>query len=116
MLDTGGGRARVSPVDGRSWEAALVVVAIGLAPDLALAESAGVDLGPDRAGVVVDHAGRTSVPGTWAAGDLALRPSSYTPGAQRAEHWQPAQAHGTEVGRALAAVAPPRRAGPAAVF
>ena len=105
VLDTGDphGPVLVESTDGRSWRAGLVVVAVGLAPDVALAESAGVDLGPDRSGVVVGHAGRTSVPGVWAAGDLALRPSSYTSGAMRAEHWQSAQDHGTAVGRALAA-------------
>jgi 3-phenylpropionate/trans-cinnamate dioxygenase ferredoxin reductase subunit len=76
---------------------------MGLQPDLALATSAGLDTGPAGAGVVVDHHGRTSVPGVWAAGDLALRPSSYVDGVRRAEHWQSAQDHGTAVGRALAA-------------
>jgi 3-phenylpropionate/trans-cinnamate dioxygenase ferredoxin reductase subunit len=102
VLDTGD-RVLVESADGRGWEAALVVVAVGLRPDLDLAESAGLDLGPDRAGVVVDHAGRTSVAGIHAAGDVTLRPSSYTSGAQRAEHWQAAQNHGTAVGRAVAA-------------
>ncbi len=107
VLDTGapGGGVLVESTDGRAWEVALVVVAVGLAPELGLAESAGLDLGPDRAGVVVDHLGRTSVPGVWAAGDVTLRPSSYTPGVQRAEHWQAAQSHGTAVGRAVAAAA-----------
>ncbi|GAA1913774.1 NAD(P)/FAD-dependent oxidoreductase [Nocardioides marmoribigeumensis] len=102
VLDTGR-EVLLGSVDGRAWSAALVVVAVGLAPDLTLADSAGLDVGPDRAGVVVDHAGRTSVPGVWAAGDLTLRPSSYVEGVQRAEHWQAAQNHGTAVGRALAA-------------
>jgi NADPH-dependent 2,4-dienoyl-CoA reductase/sulfur reductase-like enzyme len=100
VLDTGRD-VLVGSMDGRSWTASLVVVAVGLEPDLALAASAGVET--HDAGVVVDHAGRTSVPGVWAAGDLTVRPSSYTPGAQRAEHWAAAQAHGTAVGRALAA-------------
>lgn len=102
VLDTGSG-VLVESADGRSWEAASVVVSVGLEPDLALADSAGLDTGPDAAGVVVDHHGRTSVPGVWAAGDLALRPSSYVDGVRRAEHWQSAQDHGTAVGRALAA-------------
>ena len=102
VLDTGD-RVLVESADGRGWEAGLVVVAIGLEPDLTLADSAGLDVGPERAGVLVDDLGRTSVAGVWATGDVALRPSSYTSGAERAEHWQSAQAHGTAVGRALAA-------------
>jgi NADPH-dependent 2,4-dienoyl-CoA reductase/sulfur reductase-like enzyme len=102
VLDTGD-RVLVESADGRGWEAGLAVVSVGLAPELALAATAGLDLGPDRSGVVVDPAGRTSVDGIWAAGDVTLRPSSYTVGAQRAEHWQAAQNHGTAVGRALAA-------------
>ncbi len=105
LIDTGdpAGQVLVESADGRSWEAGLVVVAIGLEPDLTLADSAGLDVGPDRAGVLVDGLGRTSAAGVWAAGDLALRPSSYTSRAERAEHWQSAQSHGTAVGRALAA-------------
>jgi NADPH-dependent 2,4-dienoyl-CoA reductase/sulfur reductase-like enzyme len=102
VLDTGE-TVLVESADGRGWEAGLVVVAVGLEPDLTLADSAGLDVGPDRAGVLVDGCGRTSVAGVFAAGDLALRPSSYTQRAERAEHWQSAQSHGTAVGRAVAA-------------
>jgi 3-phenylpropionate/trans-cinnamate dioxygenase ferredoxin reductase subunit len=100
VLDTGDG-VLVGAADGRTWEAGLVVVSVGLAPDLALATGAGLASRPD--GVVVDQHGRTCVADIWAAGDLALRPSSYVDGVRRAEHWQSAQDHGTAVGRALAA-------------
>lgn len=87
---------RVSAADGRHWEADLVVVAIGMEPDLALADDLVTD-----GGIVVDWRGETSVRGVFAAGDVAARPSSFLPGRMRAEHWQSAQNHGTAVGRAM---------------
>jgi NADPH-dependent 2,4-dienoyl-CoA reductase/sulfur reductase-like enzyme len=66
-------------------------------PDLTLATGLEVD-----GGIVVDWRGETSVPGVFAAGDVAVRPSSYVDGRLRAEHWQSAQNHGTAVGRAMA--------------
>lgn len=45
-----------------------VVLAMGGKPNLELARSAGVDVGPSG-GIVVDPRMRTSVPGIWAAGD-----------------------------------------------
>jgi NADPH-dependent 2,4-dienoyl-CoA reductase/sulfur reductase-like enzyme len=86
----------VSAADGRHWEADLVVVAIGMEPDLALADDLVTD-----GGIVVDWRGETSVRGVFAAGDVASRPSSFLPGRMRAEHWQSAQNHGTAVGRAM---------------
>jgi 3-phenylpropionate/trans-cinnamate dioxygenase ferredoxin reductase component len=87
----------VSAADGRRWEAGLVVVAIGMEPHLELAPGLEVD-----GGIVVDWRGETSVRGVFAAGDVAVRPSSYVDGRLRAEHWQSAQNHGAAVGRAMA--------------
>ncbi len=89
----------VTAADGRRWAAGLVVVAIGMEPDLALAD--GLALAP-TGGISVDWRGQTSVPGVFAAGDVASRPSSYVEEPFRAEHWQSAQNHGTAVGRAMA--------------
>lgn len=89
----------VSAADGRSWTAGLVVVAVGMEPEVALA--GGLSLDPSG-GIAVDWRGETSVAGVFAAGDVASRPSSYTDAPFRAEHWQSAQNHGTAVGRAMA--------------
>ena len=89
----------VTAADGRRWSAGLVVVAVGMAPDVALAD--GLSLAPGG-GVLVDWRGETSVPGVFAAGDVAARPSSFVDEPFRAEHWQSAQNHGTAVGRAMA--------------
>ena len=87
----------VSAADGRQWRAGLAVVAIGMEPDLSLAGQLEVD-----GGIVVDWRGQTSAEGVFAAGDVAVRPSSFVDDPFRAEHWQSAQNHGTAVGRAMA--------------
>ena len=51
---------------GEDLETDLVVVAAGIRPDVALAETAGIEVA--RA-IVVDDAMRTSVPGVWAVGE-----------------------------------------------
>ncbi len=94
-------RVVVTAADGRSWSAGLVVVAIGIAPDLDLADSAG--LATTRGGIAVDWCGRTSVADVYAAGDVVTRPTAHLEGPYRGEHWQSAQDHGTAVGRTVAA-------------
>ncbi len=54
--------------DGRRIEADLVVVAVGIRPNTALARSAGVDI---NRGIVVDDHIQTSVPGIHAIGECA---------------------------------------------
>ncbi|MDY6995749.1 MAG: FAD-dependent oxidoreductase [Actinomycetota bacterium] len=63
---------RVVLDDGQGVDADLVVVGIGLVPNIALASSAGLDC--DN-GIVVDEHCRTSVPGIYAAGDCTQYPS-----------------------------------------
>ncbi|MEM1432391.1 MAG: FAD-dependent oxidoreductase, partial [Pseudomonadota bacterium] len=57
--------------EGRTLDVDLVIVGIGIVPDCALAEAAGIVL--DN-GIQVDACGRTSAPGVWAAGDCASLP------------------------------------------
>lgn len=88
---------------GRSWNAAAVLVAIGSVPDTTLAETAAVQI--DN-GIRVDQHYRTSVPGIYAAGDVANR---YTPeigGYERSEHWNSAQAQGVAAARSMLGAAP----------
>ena len=70
---TGTGVAEVTPegvvlADGRQIPGELVVAAIGVRPDVRLAEMAGLALGP-HAGIAVDADGRTSDPHIYAVGD-----------------------------------------------
>lgn len=95
----GGDEVVVTAADGRSWAAPVVVVAVGMEPSVELAAAAGVEVGN---GILVDASGRTSVPGIYAAGDVANRPEPVLGGRCRIEHWQGAQNHGTAVGRAVA--------------
>jgi len=57
--------------DGREIPADFVIVGVGIAPDTALAEAAGLAL---NNGIETDALGRTSAPHVWAAGDCASFP------------------------------------------
>jgi 3-phenylpropionate/trans-cinnamate dioxygenase ferredoxin reductase component len=84
--------------DGTTLEADAVVVGVGVGPRTELAEAAGVRL--DN-GVVVDEHLQTSIPGIFAAGDVA---NAFHPryGAQiRLEHWSSALNQGPAAARAM---------------
>lgn len=69
-IETGeDGRATgVRTESGRHLPADVVVLGLGVRPNVALARDAGIPLGPSG-GVAVDHRMRTPVEGVWAAGD-----------------------------------------------
>ena len=83
---------RVVLSDGVELDADLVVVGVGLEPAVELAE--GIDAAIDN-GIVVDELCETTVPGVYAAGDVANRPDPYFGGRVRVEHLQNAQNQST---------------------
>lgn len=100
----GKGETVVRADDGRSWSSPIVVVAVGMEPNVGLADAAGVAIAPAEqgGGILVDEFGHTSAPGVFAAGDVANQPNIVLGGRHRVEHWQGAQNHGTAVGKNMA--------------
>jgi NADPH-dependent 2,4-dienoyl-CoA reductase/sulfur reductase-like enzyme/rhodanese-related sulfurtransferase len=65
----------VTLADGRVLPADLVVGAIGVRPDIRLAELAGLDLGPSG-GIAVNAANQTNDPDIYAVGDAVEKPDA----------------------------------------
>ncbi len=79
---------------GRELPCDFAVVGAGVMPDVMLARRAGLELG-ERGGVLSDSRLETSVPGVYAAGDIAEYESVLHGGEHlRIEHWDVARAHG----------------------
>ena len=97
-----GGERRVEWVetrDGGRVAADLVVVGVGVVPNVDFLADSGIAV--DN-GVVVDPRFATNVPRVFAAGDVASFVDPLYGRRRRVEHWSNANYHGREVGRILA--------------
>ncbi|MGZ4207063.1 MAG: NAD(P)/FAD-dependent oxidoreductase, partial [Actinomycetota bacterium] len=88
---------RVNTSEG-PFEADVVLVGVGIAPNVELAQDAGLEV---KNGIVVDELCRTSAPDVFAAGDIANHPNPYMGEHIRVEHWQNAQNQGAAAARAM---------------
>jgi 3-phenylpropionate/trans-cinnamate dioxygenase ferredoxin reductase component len=83
-IEGDGSVASVRLSDGRRIEADTVVVGVGVEPRTELAEAARIETGD---GIVVDERLQTSVPGIFAAGDVANAQHPFYGRRIRVEHW-----------------------------
>ncbi len=79
----------------------LLLVAVGVSPNVELAEAAGIAVDD---GIVVDASGRTSMPGIFAAGEVTNHPVAGSERRARYESWQVAQSQAAAVGSTAAGV------------
>ena len=91
---------RVRLSDGGTCEAEVVLMAVGTAPDAALAARAGLEL--HDGALAVDASMRSVHPFIFAAGDVAAAENRAAGRRLRVEHWGDAVAQGDIAGRVLA--------------
>jgi len=84
--------------DGTRLAAGLVVVGVGVAPRVELAQAAGLRV--DN-GIVVDASLRTSAPDVYAVGDVARFPDARSGAPVRIEHFVVAERQGQAAARSL---------------
>jgi 3-phenylpropionate/trans-cinnamate dioxygenase ferredoxin reductase subunit len=94
----GGGEFQVSTASGERFDCDLVVVGVGVAPEVGWLESSGIEL---RNGVVVDELSRTSLPDVYAAGDVANWFHPRLGHHLRVEHFDNAQNQGVAAARSI---------------
>lgn len=95
----------ITLADGTQVNADLIVVSIGLAPEVTLARQASLPL-DDNGGICVDSQARTADPQVYAAGDCASQPRACLGTAARFESWQNANEQARAAAAAMLGLAP----------
>lgn len=85
--------------NGASIETDIVLVGIGVSPELSLATTAGLEVARD--GIVTDAFGQTDDPDILAAGEVAFHFNHHSGRHEKQENWTHAAAHGEHVGQSL---------------
>jgi 3-phenylpropionate/trans-cinnamate dioxygenase ferredoxin reductase subunit len=85
--------------DGRREEVDVILIAIGIDPNLELARALGLPI--DGTGVRVDE-GLRAAEGVYCGGDIALHPHPVLEESIRVEHWEVAKHHGRGIATSIA--------------
>ncbi|HEV2413395.1 MAG TPA: FAD-dependent oxidoreductase [Candidatus Dormibacteraeota bacterium] len=91
--------AAVTLSDGKREEVDLVLIAVGIEPNLELPKALGLKL--DGGGVAVDEALRAA-PGVYVGGDIAFHHHPVLERSIRVEHWEVAKGHGRGIAVSIA--------------
>jgi len=97
---------------GEALSADMVVVAVGLEPEVAIARHAGLSIHPGNGGIRVDEHCMTSAPGVYAAGDCSSQTHPFIGSEMRLESWQNANAQARLVAAAIVGVPIPPQTAP----
>lgn len=89
--------------DGTVHDTQFVIAGTGTRPNSRWLDGAGVDLDPATGAVLCNSAGRSSVPGVWAAGDVATYEHPFGGAPIHAGHWTKARQQATLVARNIMA-------------
>lgn len=101
MVDQYLGRDRIEGVrltTGETIPTDVVVVGVGAAPATDWLDGSGIELHPADRGIVCNEYLRTSLPGVFAAGDVAHWPNADFDATMRLENWTNAADQGTRAG------------------
>ncbi len=95
-------RTGVKTKAGQTIDGDLVLAAVGVTPNLAFAQAAGLQVDEKKNGILVNEYLETSAPDVWAAGDAAGFQDPVLGKQWRVEHWNNALWHGEIAGANMA--------------